>query len=464
MTADALRGAFTAADQAHVLRFLENAEGTARDALQAQLEEVDLELLAELRALIASPARDEVPVRFEPPDLFPLERGPELQGRVESALERGEELLAAGRVGYVLVAGGQASRLGYDGPKGAYPVGPVTGRSLFEVHARRLLRASRGGSVRVPWYVMTSRTNDAQTREIFEQNDYYGLAREDVFFFSQDMLPALDEAGRILFANPDSLFLAPNGHGGVLMGLRSSGAVDDMRARGLEQLSYFQVDNPMVRPADPLFLGLHALAGAGMSSKVVAKEDPAEKVGVIGRVNGALGCIEYSDLPEPLRAAREPDGRLRFRAGNIAVHVLAVDFLDELTRGRLELPWHVARKKMKTVDEQGAPVERTGFKFEMFVFDALARSQASVTLEVDRASEFSALKNAQGADSATSVRRDLCAMYASWVEAAGLALPAPDADGVHPVEVDPLLAETEAQFVALGGIEPHVHENGHLYT
>src|SRR6185503_11543174 len=271
----------------------------------------------------------------------------------------GEELLRSGRVGFVLVAGGQASRLGFEAPKGDYPIGPVTRRTLFAFHAQRLKAAARRHGVRTPWYVMTSPANDADTRAIFARNEHYGLDPADVFFFAQDMLPALDEQGRVLFAEADALFLAPNGHGGCLLGLASSGALDDMRRRGLTQLSYFQVDNPLVRPADPLFLGLHVLAGAGMSSKVVQKRGPGEKVGVLGRVDGVLSCIEYSDLPPELRDAREPGGALRFGAGNIAVHALAVDFLERLTRGGLELPWHLARKSMRVVEADGRTSERT---------------------------------------------------------------------------------------------------------
>ncbi|MCB9916519.1 MAG: UTP--glucose-1-phosphate uridylyltransferase, partial [Planctomycetes bacterium] len=373
-------------------------------------------------------------------------------------------LLAEGRVGFLLVAGGQASRLGYEGPKGAFPVGPVSGRTLFELHARRLRAAAARYGVRVPWYVMTSPANDAATRAFFAEHAHFGLDPADVRFFAQDMLPALDLEGRILMSSRSSLFLAPNGHGGVLAAFASSGALADARARGVEQLSYFQVDNPLVRPADPLFLGLHARAGARMSSKVVRKRDAAEKVGVIGRVDGALGCIEYSDLPAELREARDAAGGLLFGAGNIAAHALELDFLAELTAGGgLELPWHVARKRMSVVGASGAPAEVEGAKFETFVFDALAKSPRSVTLEVARHEEFSPVKNAEGEDSPATATRHLCALHGAWVAAAGLDLPAPDASGLVRVEVDPLLAESQEAFAAAAPRAPRAFEGGHLY-
>lgn len=461
-TAADLRTRLLEAGQAHAWERLERLAPPARARLEAQLARLDFALLQRLARLLRAPEAA-APRSFEPPELFPLRpSGAQLeQARVARAL--GEELLRAGRVGYVLVAGGQASRLGFEAPKGAFPIAPVTGRTLFAFHAQRLRAAARRHGVRTPWYVMTSPANDAETRAFFAQHGHFGLDPADVFFFAQDMLPALDDQGRVLFSAADALFLAPNGHGGCLLGLASSGALDDMQRRGLTQLSYFQVDNPLVRPADALFLGLHHSAGAGMSSKVVPKRDAGEKVGVLGRVDGQLACIEYSDLPSELREAREPGGALRFRAGNIAVHALAVDFVAQLTRGGLQLPWHLARKKMSVVEADGRVVERTGVKFETFVFDALAHSTPSVVLEVERSEEFSPVKNKSGEDSPAACRADLCRMYARWVRAAGLPLPAADAEGIHPLEVDPLCAETQDEFLARTGLRPDVRPTGHYY-
>jgi len=456
-----LRRALLEAGQGHVLERLPRLDPAARERLLAQVARLDLALLARLARLIAAgPAP--VGGSFEPPEVFAPRRAGN-QARAARAREIGGELLRAGQVGYVLVAGGQASRLGFEAPKGAFPIGPVTSRPLFAFHAQRLRAAQRRHGVRTPWYVMTSAANDADTRAFFAQHRHFGLDPEDVFFFVQDMLPALDPEGRVLFSAQDSLFLAPNGHGGCLLGLASSGALADMRRRGIRQLSYFQVDNPLARPADPLFLGLHAEAQAGMSSKVVAKRDAGEKVGVLGRVDGVLGCIEYSDLPGELREARTPEGELRFRAGNIAVHALAVDFVEQVAGGGLELPWHLAKKSMRVVEADGSVVERSGYKFETFVFDALGRSPRSVVLEVERQEEFSPVKNKSGEDSPASCRADLCRMFAGWVRSAGLALPPADAQGIHPVEVDPLVAETQDEFLAHRGLHPDVRPDGHYY-
>lgn len=459
-----LRAAARDAGQEHVFAGWDALDERGRAQLLAQLGEVDFAGLGELAALLADDGAGAEPPRLEPPEVFPLERSAEQEREAAEAVRLGEDLLRRGAVGYVLVAGGQASRLGYDGPKGAYRLGAVSGWSLFEIHARRLRAAAGRFGVRVPWYVMTSRVNDAPTRAFFAEHDHFGLDPADVFFFSQAMMPAMDFEGRMLLSAPDSLFLAPNGHGGVLAGLRDSGALADAARRGIEQFSYFQVDNPLVPPADALFLGLHAGAGAGMSSKVVAKRDAGEKVGVLGRIDGRMGCIEYSDLPAPLREARDERGRLLFSAGNTAVHMLSRAFAEELTAGELKLPWHVARKEMQVWSEGGMRAAK-GAKFETFVFDALGESGSSVTLEVERAREFSPVKNREGEDSPATSRADLCRLHAGWVAASGLPLPPPREDGVHPVEVDPLLAEDAQTFAAAQPLEPRSDASGgHLYT
>ena len=431
---DELRERFQGAGQGHVLAHVDSLDAAAAARFAAELAQVDLDLVGRLAGLLEAPEGAAVDPNLEPcPVIAPGEGADE-------ARSAGERALAAGEVGFVLVAGGQGSRLGFDGPKGAFPVGPVSGRTLFDWHAARILAAGRRHGFRPLWAVMTSRTNDADTRAFFAENDHFGLPAEDVWFFSQDMLPALDGEGRILLSGPGELFLAPNGHGGTLQALSRSGVLARFVERGVKTLSYFQVDNPLARPADPVFVGHHVLRGSEMSSKVVAKRDPMEKVGVIGLVDGVLGCIEYSDLSEELREARTGEGALVFNAGNIAVHMIDCGFVERLNAGGdLDLPWHVARKRIGTIDETGAAVEVDGVKFETFVFDALGRTRASVTLEVDRAEEFSPVKNAEGSDSPATCRADLSRI--------GGAIIGREADAI---EVDPRAAESAAEFVEGG--------------
>ncbi len=443
---DALRARYDAAGQGHVFRHWADLDEPARAEFRAELEGVDLALVARLGALIGQDGSGDAPT-LEPAEVFPLERGgereEELTREAADARARGAELLAAGKVAFVLVAGGQGSRLGFDGPKGAYEIGPVTDMSLFAWHAARIQAAGSRHGFAPRWYVMTSAANDATTKEYFASKAFFGLDRDSVVFFRQDMLPALDAGGRIVLAERGGLFLAPNGHGGTLAALATSGALADMREAGIEQLSYFQVDNPLGRPADPLFIGLHDLACAQMSSKVVAKRDAGEKVGVIGLVDGRLGCIEYSDLSDELRDARTDSGALVFNAGNIAAHMIRRDFVEELTSGGdLDLPWHVARKQLDSIDADAERVKIDGVKFETFVFDALGRTRASVVLEVDRAEEFSPVKNAEGSDSPETCRADLSRIGRAIAAAAGAGA------GSGAVEMDPRVAESRREFTA----------------
>ena len=455
--------ALTERGQSHLLGFWEQLDLSGKDQLFKQLLELDLDLVQQLAEVAAFSAPSSETPRFSPPETVTLAEVDANSDRVKAAREAGAAELSAGRVGLVLVAGGQASRLGCDGPKGDFPVGPVSGRTLFQLHARRILHLSKVYGARVPWYVMTSPANHDQTRRIFAANNYFGLRMDEVFFFCQRMLPALDQRGRVLLKDKGELFLAPNGHGGVLEGLSTSGCLEDARERGVETMCYFQVDNPLVRPADELFIGLHSLAGADMSSKVVKKEGPEEKVGVLGRVDGTLGCIEYSDMPEDLLQQRDADGSLTFSAGNIAVHAINVDFITKITEGGLRLPWHIARKKISSLNSEGVPCELDAMKFETFVFDALGFASKSVTLEVSRECEFAPVKNRQGADSPDTARELMCSLHAGWAARAGLPLPAAAEDGVIPVEVDPLLAETYQEFRDALPRSPLVTEEGHLY-
>ncbi len=450
-----------ASGQGHLWAHATRLSGAPREALIQRLASLDLALVGELARLALSNASASAATRFEAPTVFGLDqrRAP----RAKEAHQAGEELLAQGKVGFLLVAGGQASRLGYEGPKGCYPIGPVTGRSLFEIFARRLHAVRRRHGVATPWYIMTSEGNDAATREFFARHDHFGLPAEEIVFFSQAMLPALDAQGRILMASPSELFLAPNGHGGSLLALQTSGALRAAGERGVEVFSYFQVDNPLAPPADALFLGLHALSGSQMSSKVVKKRDAHEKVGVLGKVDGVLSCIEYSDLPEALRHATDERGELLYSAGNIALHAIDRAFVACLVGAKLELPWHVAKKQIPCIDEAGAATSTAGFKFETFVFDALAFADESAIVEVERREEFSPVKNKDGDDSPATTRRDLCAMHARWAAEAGVALPRMDEQGDVQIEIDPVYAESAREFAHRGPEHRHVRTERGAY-
>ncbi|HVK16477.1 MAG TPA: UDPGP type 1 family protein [Fimbriiglobus sp.] len=429
--------------QEHVLTGWDRLTADERAAFVAQLAGVDL---AELDALYKRkdephtvlPPRERIaPLPVEPGDTIPA-----------SAVALGEDALRRGEVAALVVAGGQGSRLGFEKPKGMYPVGPVSGASLFQVHAEKVLALSSKYGKPVPLLVMTSPATHADTEAYFRENRYFGLPAEQVTFFQQGSMPALDLAtGQLLLEKPGSLFLGPNGHGGTLTALADSGLLADLKARGVRHVFYFQVDNPLVSVADPAFIGRHIETGSEASSKIVFKERQEEKVGIYALVDGRCGIIEYSDLPDEMAAEREPSGELLFRAGSPAIHVFSVPFLERVTTGAGRLAYHVARKKVPFYDpatgQTVTPEKENALKFEMFVFDALPLAERWLAVSVRREDEFSPLKNATGGDSPEAVRNAISDRSARWLTAAGVTVP----DGV-PVEVRPVFALNAAECAA----------------
>jgi len=459
----ALRSALERAGQSHLLQGFEALRAPEQAQYLRELAALDLGRVRELQSVLRTPLASSTP-RFAPPQIFPLQRQGSLLERARSARARGSASFARGEVAALTVAGGQASRLGYEAPKGAYPIGPLSGYSLFEIFARKLRAAGERHGFRPLWYLMTSPANDAQTRAFFAERGHFGLEPDQLFFFPQAMLPALSPEGLVIRASATALFRAPTGHGGVLEALCHSGALDHAREHGIRQFAYFQVDNPLASPFDPLFFGLHLDEGARMSSKAVRKRDASEKVGVLGHLDEKLACIEYSDLPAELRESVDERGQLVYSAGNIAIHALEHAFVEELTRGGLLLPWHLARKRMPVYDPALGLVERDGIKFETFVFDALGFSPHSVVLEVERAREFSPVKNASGADSPATTRADICRLHASYAARAGWPIPQHGPEGYPSIEIDPLLGEEPEHFETHGPRDPMRREEGFFYS
>jgi UDP-N-acetylglucosamine/UDP-N-acetylgalactosamine diphosphorylase len=365
--------------------------------------------------------------------------------KYRQARERGEKALRAGQVAVILVAGGQGTRLGLDAPKGTYPIGPVTQRSLFHIHAEKVVTLTRRYDRELPLLIMTSQENDAATKTYFREYCYFGLKSNQVHFFIQGMLPALDAStGQVLLKAPGDLAMSPNGHGGVIEALHDAGLLDQMHDRGVTEFFYFQVDNPLVEVADPVFLGYHLLDQAEMSLKVISKLYGTERLGNLVQIDGKMRIIEYTELPTHLAEERTPDGELRIWAGSPAIHVLNVNFLKRLARGEIELPYHIARKTVPYLDDQGQvvkPSQPNALKFERFVFDALPLAERVVAMECGRTDEFEPLKNASGENSPDSVRQALSNQYAEWLEDAGAEVLRNSQGNVAiPIEISPLVA------------------------
>ena len=410
--------------QEHIFESWNFLSEQQQQELLQQVTSLDFELLSKLHTtLILNKKETSLTDNLEPVEPVTLEHQRNNPEEYQKMIVLGEKALRNGQVGAMLVAGGQGSRLGFDGPKGAFPIGSLSGKSLFQLHAEKLLAISRRYNTTVPWYIMTSRDNHKTTCDFFEQYDYFGLNKDDVFFFIQGMMPAINADGKVILDRSDHIFVSPDGHGGTLTALSKSGALTDMRQRNIEYVFYFQVDNPLVKICDPLFVGYHIGTNAEMGSKVCSKRDPMEKVGIIGKRDGELAVIEYSDMSDDDMHALNSNGKLKYNNSNLAIHTFSRSFLEAEAQGETRLPWHVAYKKIPYLNNDSVtvtPEKPNGYKFETFIFDAMSDARETVLLEINRQEEFSPVKNASGEDSPKTSKRDLSNFYASWLEKCGI--------------------------------------------
>ncbi|MFH1745543.1 MAG: UDPGP type 1 family protein [Planctomycetota bacterium] len=450
--------------QAHLLAFWDALSDTERGFLLNDIEQIDLEVCQSLvKQYVLRKPRIKLPDRLEPAPILPATPDSERADMYRHAFDAGCEAIQAGQVAAFTVAGGQGTRLGFDGPKGAYPTSPIRGATLFQLFAEALLGIERRLGRRPRWYIMTSPANHADSVSFFESHEYWGLQPEEVIFFPQGQMPAFHPDGRIALSAPHRVALAPDGHGGSLRALAASGALDEMRTAGIDYLSYFQVDNPLVKAVDPLFIGLHILHDSELSTKAVTKADDIERVGNICLADGHLTVIEYSDLPDELAHARDAGGQRRFDAGNIAIHLLSREFIERVTAidSSCQLPWHRADKKVAVLNHDGqliTPDTPNVVKLEMFVFDAIALARNPLVVYTERGEEFSPIKNAEGTDSVATARRDQIRRAARWLEIAGVTIRYDQAgEPDPPMEISPTFA-LDAQDLSAQLSNIPVHE------
>jgi len=383
--------------------------------LEADLLQIDWDLYDRQRKAMRRMQEQALPP-LQPPNLLAASRN-DGSAAQQSAREIGESALQAGSVAILTVAGGQASRLGFEGPKGAFPLGALSGASLFQILAGQIRRLREVYRCKLAWVIQTGPGNHAETKSFFEKRNHFGLGASTIRFVCQGTLPALTPKGQLLLAAPDRLFRNPDGHGGVYRALKNSGSIGSLRAAGVSTLFYCQIDNPLAWIGDPVFLGYHLQQGARMSAKVVEKTEPAEKVGLVVADGERNTCVEYSDLTDEIQAERAADGGLKFRAGNIAIHIFELDFMEEMAEANL--PLHLARKEIRCLSADGVTSElREGVKFETFVFDALPLARKSVIQLALREEEFAPVKNRSGVDSIQTSKQALSARSKSWIQTA----------------------------------------------
>lgn len=451
--------------QEHLLQFWDELTASQQENLAAQIQKIDFAQVAELFVqqdstidLQAFEEQGKDPPAYKFGDLSSdadTNYSAPIKITKSEAIQKGREALAAGKCAVMLVAGGQGTRLGSAFPKGMFPIGPVSHASLFQIHLEKTLVLSRKFGKSLPICIMCSPATQADTVEFLNEKDWFGIPEEDRFLFCQGTMPAVSmETGEILLADKDLIALSPNGHGGMLAAIceehvpENLSVLERLTQRGVENLFHFQVDNPFVNICAPEFIGYHLASGSEMTSQVIRKREPNERVGNVVELDGKLYVIEYSDIPTSLANRRLPDGSLQIWAGSIAVHLFRLDFLRRCEPNAAALPFHVAKKKVPFINPNGStisPKEPNAIKFERFIFDLMPWAQNAVVVEVDIPHNYGPLKNAAGTgtDCPETVQAQMIALYREWLEKAGAKV-APNI----PVEISPLYAMSAEEVAA----------------
>lgn len=437
-------------EQEHLFAFWDQLGDAEKKSLVEQIETIDFGIVEKFKYIVTQEHLAYDSEKLTPAPFFPLDRTPEQQEKAKRARDKGFALLKEGKIGAIMVAGGQGSRLGFDAPKGVFPVGPVSERTLFQYHFENIVALEKKIKQPIPLYIMTSKMNHQDTIDFLQTHDYFFKDNNTVHFFQQGMLPAFDENGKIILSDKGSVAMSPDGHGGLLNALKNNHLFEHMQEQGLEYLYYFQVDNVLVNICDPEFVGMHILDHCDMSAKTCAKRDPFEKLGNIGIMDGKYVTIEYTELTEKDKTAQKQDGRLEYEQGSIAIHAFEIEFIRSIAESKDGLPLHLAHKKIPFVDEKGnavTPESPNGYKLEQFIFDAFPFANAVLVMETDRENEFSPIKNAQGNDSPNKARQDLSNYFAAWFEELGIHIPRDESgNSKYSIEISPLYAQNAREL------------------
>lgn len=384
--------------QEHIVAAYDKLDDAGKEKLAAQVERIDWSIVDMAKQENIAQERG----KLEP--LSALEVS-EIEKDKTKYEEIGLDAIRAGKVGAVLLAGGQGTRLGSDGPKGKYNIGLTKDVYIFERLIRNLFDVTDKAGCYVPLYVMTSDKNNDETIAFFEEKAYFGYPKDFVKFFKQEMAPSVDFDGKLYMEAADSLSLSPNGNGGWFYSMAVTGVLKDVKARGVEWLNIFAVDNVLQRIADPVFVGATLDSGCVSGAKVVRKADPQEKIGVLCLEDGRPSIVEYYEMTDEIINSREADGELSYNFGVILNYLFRVDQLEEIMSQKM--PVHVVEKKIPYIDGNGElvkPETPNGYKFELLVLDMIHMFDNCLSYEVVRDHEFAPIKNKTGVDSVESAR------------------------------------------------------------
>ncbi|KAH9842124.1 UDP-N-acetylglucosamine pyrophosphorylase-like [Teratosphaeria destructans] len=456
-----LKEKYEKANQGHLFEYWDSLKDAEKGILYSQLEPIDPEHINKIADRAINPPKptteEEKPKLEQLPGSATTSTIDSKQGDLEKWYKDGLHLIADNKVGVVLMAGGQGTRLGSSAPKGCYDIGLPSKKSLFQLQAERIWRLQHLAEkqhekedVVVPWYIMTSGPTRKPTQQFFEDNKYFGLNRNNVIFFEQGVLPCISMDGKILLESKGKVAVAPDGNGGLYQALISSGVVQDMEKRGVKHIHAYCVDNCLVRVADPTFIGFSAEKDVDIATKVVRKRNAKESVGLILQKNGKPDVVEYSEIDAATAEAKDSkdSNLLKFRAANIVNHYYSFRFLQSIPDWSHKLPHHLAKKKIPSIPldsktgEQVKPEKPNGIKLEQFVFDCFPflPMDKFACMEVKREDEFSPLKNAPGTgeDDPGTSRKDIMEQGRRFLTEAGATVTSEGEDSG--VEVSPKIS------------------------
>jgi UDP-N-acetylglucosamine/UDP-N-acetylgalactosamine diphosphorylase len=428
-----LRKAYNEAGQGHVFQFWDALSDARRAELYEQANLIDPSRLNDIvQEATNQDKKEEIAEPHPiPDDAFTILAEQDEECRSDW-YSKGLQLIADNKVGAIVMAGGQGTRLGSSDPKGCYNIGLPSQKSLFQLQAERILRLQvlakrHAGLDALPtiyWYIMTSAPTHDATMRFFEKNVYFSLSADQVKFFDQGTLPCVDSEGKMLLEQQHRIAEAPDGNGGLYKALVTGGVVEHAAAHSIEHFHVYCVDNCLVKVADPTFLGWAADGNLQIATKSVQKKDPKESVGLIVALDGKASVVEYSEIAEDLAKQTDSSGALKLRAANIVQHYFSKHLIQAAAGWATKLPHHVAKKKIPYIDTDGVrkePSSANGIKLEQFVFGVFHECPLDKfgCLEVSREDEFSPLKNLEGSDSPETSKRDLMGQGARWVRQAG---------------------------------------------
>ncbi len=423
MNEEAASQKISALEQAHLLAFYNTLSEERRCHLLQQIEAIDVPLFHRQQLLVK---KSQTATSTSLNSFRDFVR----KGHAED-VQRGRERLVQGQVGCLVIAGGQGTRLRFEGPKGMYPISVIQHKTLFQLVAEKTRAASLQTGYDLPIAIMTSPVNHAATVNYFEQHHYFGLKRTQVSFFSQRLLPLLDEEGNLFLEDVDSIAQGPDGNGFALKYFAESGLWHKWHSQGIRYINFVLIDNPLADPFDAELVGFHEREGNDITMKCTPRRDIHEKVGVLVKIEGKAAVVEYSELPDEERKALHTDSTLKHLCANLSLFCFSMESIRELNK--LELPLHLAHKAVKYVDKAGQVVQACNpmaWKFERFIFDVLPLAKHVKALLYPRAECFAPLKNFSGPDSPATVQAALQEMDRRVIEKI-TGMPAPH----HPFEL-----------------------------